>query len=1188
MNAQERIAIAAQTHSRHLDLAGLALTSLPPAIGQLTHLESLDLSKNNLQSLPNAIGRLQQLQTLNLCSNGLHDLPDGFKQLQQLRTLQLEDNHFTELPEALLALPQLQTLSLEHNALTEASDEVGQLQHLRHFNLSRNRITHIHPRIGQLSHLLSLALSGNLLTALPDEFGQLEQLRSLTLAGNPLPQELLDLAQADARDLRAYFHHRYILHRIAQAKTQEAIKLDLSHEGLESLPEALFELKSLKILSLDGNYLWDIPEAMQHLTQLEVLDLSNNQLVRIPKALQQMPHLKVIETLGNPLPGSGILPKVTPLHDEVNKRIAAAQHSDTLDLSDCGLTQVPDAVWQLTHLRTLVLGRVYAEGEPLKHRNYIRTLPDAIGRLTALHTLDASGNALRDLPTALAECTALHTVVLAQNAFRRMPLALTQVATLHHLDASHNELMDLPTETQNWQLLHTLDLSHNQFEALPPALAGLPRLHTLDMSHNALEVLDSDIWRKPLYWRILLLAHNAISLLPPAITQCQHLHTLDLSHNRLTRLNGNILDWRHTLHTLRATHNALNDLPAGARHLYALSVLDLSHNKLNALPDAVLELRQLTQLYLAHNHISDLPADLLQLRHLDHLHLAHNPLSKGLQKALKRGIEGLRSWHLQLEALARIQAAKANQSDTLDLADLGLTTLPKALYDLTGLRVLILGHEQPHPQHPNQLQDLSKAFTQLQSLEVLRAPHNAFAGFPEELMALPLLREIDLSHNALSTLPRTLTTLTHLTILRLSANPLTELPLELAQLPQLAEIHVDGIPLPPEQVCVATQPWPEARLALANALVQDRIARAAARNWARLDLSDCLLRQLPDSLWALTSLKQLDLRHNQLSTLPEAVAQLTQLQTLHLDHNALQDLPRSLADSPTLQEVTCTHNPLSLLPASCQQAPWAFTQLWLAQQALNERLQLLHDNTPTEALPLYNDAGAIVCQVCAGLPQDVPCIGCQGVGTIPGEQVQLHLILHHAHRYRAKATQQIAVLLRQKRAYEKAMLFGAVLESLASHRTLLARYSSQLLQQEVQHRFYAQLKAQIHQLIGLEQQLLLQLAQVRNIDDVATGLAFDFEAIAALQHSIQTATAQLHDFVDAAEAQHVFIPRDCKAVIDGVRLRAAAHIEAATATDSEPEEATENRAEEIALHSEEAEAATPAVSSTMTSNDEAM
>lgn len=1162
MNALDRIKTAVATQSRHLDLSGLALTSLPREIGQLTHLESLDLSKNNLQALPESIGQLKQLQSLNLWSNGLHDLPDAFKQLQALQTLQLEDNHFNELPEPILRLPRLHTLNLEHNHLTEIGEDIGQLQQLRHLNVSRNRIVNIHPRIGKLSHLLSLQLGGNLLASLPDEFGQLEQLRQLTLAGNPLSAELLNLAHADARDLRAYFHHRYILHRIAQAKAQDAIKLDLSYEGLEELPAELFELKQLKILSLDGNYLWDIPSDIQRLTQLEVLDLSNNQLVQIPKALQPMSHLKVIETLGNPLPGSGILPKVAPRHDVIAQRIAAAQKSATLDLSDCGLTTVPAEVWQLTHLRTLVLGRVYAEGEALKHRNYIRTLPDAIGQLQQLRTLDVSGNALRDLPAALASLPHLDTVDLAQNAFRRMPLVLTQVDSLQHLDAAHNELMDLPSEAQQWQRLQSLDLSHNQFEALPTALAELPRLHTLDLSHNALAVLDSGIWRKPLYWQVLLLSHNDLRELPNAITQCQLLHTLDVSHNHLAQLNGNILDWRHSLHTLRATHNALNDLPAGARHLYRLEVLDLSHNKLNELPDAILEMRQLQQLTLANNHISDLPPALLQLTHLSHLYLQHNNLPKGIQKALKKGVDGLRDWYLQREALARIQAVKANQSDTLDLADLGLTTLPKALYDLTDLRILILGKAEAHGQHPNQLQDLSKAFTQLQSLEAFHAPHNAFASFPEELLALPALHTIDLSHNGITALPRTLTELKTLTILRLSANPLTELPLELAQLPQLALVAVADIALPESQECVATQPWPEARRTLANALVQDRIARAKDRNWSRLDLSDCLLRELPESLWSLDALKQLDLRHNLLTTLPPEIGQLTQLQTLHLDHNALQDLPRSLAQCTALKTVTYTHNPLQQLPASCLDAPWTFTQLWLTQQALNERLHTLQTSTSTEVMPLYNDAGTIVCQVCAGQPQDTPCVSCHGAGVVPTEQVQLHLILHHAHRYRTKATRHIATLLRQKQSYEKAMLFGAVSESLQSHRVMLQRFERQLLEQETQHHFYTQLAKQIHHLISLEQQLLQQLADVRHIDNVSTGLAFDFEAIAALQHEIQDAVTQLHDFVDAAEAQQVFIPRDCKTVIDGVRLRATAQVEAAT----DPEDASPEAevAEELA------------------------
>jgi internalin A len=130
--------------------------------------------------------------------------------------------------------------------------------------------------------------------------------------------------------------------------------------------------------------------------------------------------------------------------------------STTLDLSDLGLT----------------------------------ALPDGIGKLPRLTKLNLSNNRLIALPGAISQLTQLTNLHLYNNRLTALPDAIGQLAQLTALDVSGNQLTALPEAIGQLTQLTTLDVSGNQLTAVPDAIGKLTKLTTLNISINRLNSLS--------------------------------------------------------------------------------------------------------------------------------------------------------------------------------------------------------------------------------------------------------------------------------------------------------------------------------------------------------------------------------------------------------------------------------------------------------------------------------------------------------------------------------------------------------------------------------------------------------------------------------------------------------------------------------------------------------------------------
>ncbi|XP_008556864.1 leucine-rich repeat protein soc-2 isoform X1 [Microplitis demolitor] len=124
----------------------------------------------------------------------------------------------------------------------------------------------------------------------------------------------------------------------------------------------------------------------------------------------------------------------------VVSRCEEAQDNCNLDLSECQLIQVPDAVYHL-----------------MRH--------------TELKSCDLSSNVITKIPPKFA----------------------VKFSLITELNLSHNQISKLPDELAELQELERLDISHNTFISLPPVTYRIPQLKQLFANNNS--IIDVDVER---------------------------------------------------------------------------------------------------------------------------------------------------------------------------------------------------------------------------------------------------------------------------------------------------------------------------------------------------------------------------------------------------------------------------------------------------------------------------------------------------------------------------------------------------------------------------------------------------------------------------------------------------------------------------------------------------------------------
>ncbi len=547
-----------------LSIFGDRLTSLPPTLASLTALESLQIQAPHLAALPDGLTALPALRSLALRCRALPALPDDLS--ASLTELHLDGLPLAALPDRVAALSGLERLTLTNlDHLTALPEGLAGLTALTRIDLSRTAITALPAFLSRLPELQQVTLDDRLV-----HDGILALARHGTWAGVDAAVAAMELlADAAPPSLDALLRGGEQLpsdRLIRGYRFSGAPRAGLDHawlSGLTLLPEDHPLTARLTRLDLSGG-LEPNPRPGDLLTtsrpvtapaaliRLLLAPLPSTPTIRdlpglhrLPLGLERLPRLERLDLSGN---------RIIELSGGLPERLK------WLDLSGNPLLAFPDALLELSRLRTLLLAKTT-----------LTALPQSGWRGCRLSELDLSGNALQDLPPDLAQARSLTALSVADNRLHTLP-DLSRLTRLARLTLSDNQLSHLPDWLGALPLV-SLHADRNRICTLPDAQPGWRGMTALSLQDNELMVLEG-------------------------VESLAGLEALDLSDNPLQRLPEDLSPLQQ-LASLHLKGSQLDALPESLWHLPALSQVDASGSPITGLAWAVRTAPALRQLDLS-------------------------------------------------------------------------------------------------------------------------------------------------------------------------------------------------------------------------------------------------------------------------------------------------------------------------------------------------------------------------------------------------------------------------------------------------------------------------------------------------------------------------------------------------------------------------------------------------------------
>lgn len=316
-------------------------------------------------------------------------------------------------------------------------------------------------------------------------------------------------------------------------ETCTIVNLYLDFNEIEALPDDIDRLKSLRCLSVLGNYLKTLPQTIGSLTKLEELYLNDNVINILPDSFCKLRNLSKLWLTGNQL---------ETLPDDFGE-IASLR---IFKCDENSLYKLPKTFGLLENLVKLELSN-----------NYIECLSDGFGMLKSLQVLNLSQNKLKSLPESFGNLPCLRVIDLSSNDIKFLPEHFQSAKCIEKMYFESNFLQALPKWICEMNSVVEFSVRNNQLQhqPLPDEFPnGCPSIKHLDMSGNFMSKLPEDMGAM----KLLEFVHfgsvigemerrnfqngNWLPALPDSLCNLEHLRELHVDENQISELPDNFGD----------------------------------------------------------------------------------------------------------------------------------------------------------------------------------------------------------------------------------------------------------------------------------------------------------------------------------------------------------------------------------------------------------------------------------------------------------------------------------------------------------------------------------------------------------------------------------------------------------------------------------------------------------------------
>jgi Leucine-rich repeat (LRR) protein len=266
-------------------------------------------------------------------------------------------------------------------------------------------------------------------------------------------------------------------------------------------------------------------------------------------------------------------------------------------------------------------------------------LPDNFCKLTNLKHLKLEMNEIEALPEEIGELTQLETLELWTNKLTKLPDSMGQLSNLKYLDLKSNLLEALPESLYNLENLVKLDLWRNKLESLSSKIGGLKKLEYLNLYDNLLETIPEEIGDLENIIEINLTGNNWVSI--PKKARVKICLIRDWKWKKLEEDDLGVIQELSVIIGLKIpkVKKLKKDTLGYKEKKGKVEELGLSNSWLKVLPDSIEKLVRLKHLYLVSNSLTTLPKAIEKLVKLKEIDLTGNHFLEELPEETVQKLE---------------------------------------------------------------------------------------------------------------------------------------------------------------------------------------------------------------------------------------------------------------------------------------------------------------------------------------------------------------------------------------------------------------------------------------------------------------------------------------------------------------------------------------------------------------------